>query len=454
VGLDAYEAEGGAVRRDLFATGDDLSGIYLDNLPMLHTLAMDRLQGHVEAVRAEGWSWVEGTLDGERAAWRGFGCEAPQPRPPTAEEAAAIDELEAAQWACEQALDALREEGDPEDEGFDAREAQLDEALAAAEDRLATARAALLQWTPEQQGRAGALVRLDSRGVVVVERGLLRPEARAARPSDAVRAGAEGEAGGCATARPVLSERLLRDLNAHRTAALQAALLAAPGVALAALAHRMAETVFGLYGPGNDIVRVTTHVCGDGTLAQAASDYGDSRAAAALGQAQELWDDRLPGRPDALFAWLLAQPQAVVIELLAYCTARSVDAIGVRPQRRADLSDALAQALGLDMADWWQPTQRHYLRHVSKAAMTQAVCEATGADAPPVLAGLKKDELAAHCAGLLEGTRWLPPALRAKQPEPAAPDEDERSARDEEEGEQRAHGAQLDGEGPDDDQDA
>lgn len=164
-----------------------------------------------------------------------------------------------------------------------------------------------------------------------------------------------------------IGERLQRDLGAHRTAALQAALVQCPQVALAALAHRVAETVFGRYGPGNDIVRVTTRVCGDGTLAQAASGYADSRAAAVLSQAESDWGDRMPGRPEALFAWLLSQPQDTVLDLLGYCTARSIDAIGARSLPQPDMSDALA--LGVDMADWWRPTPQHDLQHVSKRAM-------------------------------------------------------------------------------------
>jgi len=39
VGIEAYEARGGAVRRDLFANGDDLSSIYLDDPALLQTLA-------------------------------------------------------------------------------------------------------------------------------------------------------------------------------------------------------------------------------------------------------------------------------------------------------------------------------------------------------------------------------------------------------------------------------
>lgn len=52
VGLDAYEAAGGGVRRDLFAEGD--TGVYLLDAALLETLVRDTLDQHAAAIRAEG----------------------------------------------------------------------------------------------------------------------------------------------------------------------------------------------------------------------------------------------------------------------------------------------------------------------------------------------------------------------------------------------------------------
>lgn len=416
---------GRRLRRDLFASDDDLGSVFLDDLPMLHTLAMDKLRGLAAAVKAEGWAWVECTLDTDRAAWRGFGVEEPSSREPTDDEAVQLQlqRLAAELHACELALDAHSGEGDAEAEDFEAREEVLADAVDAAQERLDAAREALRQWSPAQMARAGALVRLDHSGDVAIERGLVKP---AQRPETTAPGGCPddnaADAGAQPPVRAQIGERLLRDLGSHCTAALQAALVQSPQVALATLAHRMAESVFGLHGRGNDVVRITTRVCGDGTLALAASGYAESRAAVVLSQAERDWGDRLPGRPEALFAWLLAQPQDNLLALLAYCTARIIDAIGARSLSQADMSDALATALGVDMADWWQATPHHYLQHVSKQAMRDAVREATGTEPPAALASLRKPELAAHCAALLEGTRWLPQPLRARNPQDAMHD--------------------------------
>ncbi|MDM0058938.1 ParB/RepB/Spo0J family partition protein [Variovorax fucosicus] len=417
VGLDQYEAEGGTVRRDLFSSPEDLGGIFLDNPSLLQTLAMEKLRGLAAAIKEEGWSWVEGSLDTDTTALRGHGRVDRERRAPTPEEAQVLEALSAEQRACMDACDAHQDEGDPDAEDFDQVEQQLSDGLEAVEEKLEAASAVLWQWLPERLAIAGALIRVDSRGHVQIERGLVRPADR-----QALSAGTEGNPGEDdesaprdqpTPARPEFSEKLMRDLTSHRTAAIQAALVQNPHIALVTLVHRMAETVFGLYGAGDDVVKVTVRTMGDGALAQDASDYAASPAATLLGAAETQWGDRLPGSPAALFQWLLAQPDSTLLELLAYCTARSVNAVAARP-RSANHSDALAEALGVDMADWWVPTAACYLNSVSKAKALEAVKEATGVNPMQATAGMKKAEVVAYCASKLEGTRWLPSPLRVK----------------------------------------
>ena len=57
VGVEAYVEAGGAITRDLFSADADL---YLDDKPLVMTLAMARLEAEAEAIQmAEGWKWVE-----------------------------------------------------------------------------------------------------------------------------------------------------------------------------------------------------------------------------------------------------------------------------------------------------------------------------------------------------------------------------------------------------------
>ncbi|MDM0030385.1 ParB/RepB/Spo0J family partition protein [Variovorax saccharolyticus] len=415
VGLDAYEGAGGAVRRDLFACAEDPSSIYLDNLPLLQALAADKLQGMAAALQAEGWSWVDCAIDLDAPAMRRCRREAKAEREPSPEEALALESLCARQRAQTEAYDRHQDDADPDADDFERVAQQLADAIDATADELSTLQEALRTWLPVQKARSGATVWLDYRGGVCIERGLVRPADRGGcEPGAKAQAGASGSEP-ATPMRPAFSERLMRDLTAHRTAALQAALVQNPHVALVTLVHRMAETAFGLYGAGNDVVKVSLRMTGDGTLAQEASDYASSPAATLLGQAESEWGDRLPGSPAQLFPWLLAQPEATLLDLLAYCTARSVNAIAPR-SRPADHSDALANALGVDMADWWVPTPTTYLASVSRAKALEAVREATGADATAAVARMKKGESVAYCARQLEGTRWLPSPLRLRTP--------------------------------------
>ena len=56
IGIEAYEAAGGIVLRDLFQ-GDN--GGWLQDVVLVDRLVADRLAREAEAIRAEGWHWIE-----------------------------------------------------------------------------------------------------------------------------------------------------------------------------------------------------------------------------------------------------------------------------------------------------------------------------------------------------------------------------------------------------------
>jgi predicted DNA-binding transcriptional regulator YafY len=82
-------------------------------------------------------------------------------------------------------------------------------------------------------------------------------------------------------------------------------------------------------------------------------------------EVREAWEARLPDDPDALFAELLALPEQELLSLLAVCVAATVGAVVSREDEVH--AAALAQAVNLDMHDWWTPTAAGYFEHVSKA---------------------------------------------------------------------------------------
>lgn len=65
-GLDAYEAAGGTVRRDLF---DDKEGGFAVDVVKLDALVAANLESAAQAVKAEGWKWVEIMRSDGRLPW-------------------------------------------------------------------------------------------------------------------------------------------------------------------------------------------------------------------------------------------------------------------------------------------------------------------------------------------------------------------------------------------------
>lgn len=151
-----------------------------------------------------------------------------------------------------------------------------------------------------------------------------------------------------------------------------------------------------------------------------APDWPESPAAVALRELQEAWGGKLPEDSAELFATLLAMEQGELVILLAVCVASTVDV--VTPRATAQQPGAeLAQAVGLDMGAWWQPTAEGYFKHVPKPAVLQAVGE-FAPDSVHRLAKLKKADIASEAERLVSGTGWMPAIFKAEGQE-AAPEE-------------------------------
>jgi len=420
-GLDAYKAANGGIRRDLFAEGD--AGTYLTDTGVLETLVRDKLETLAEDVRAEGWAWVEAVPHLACEERQAFQNAPRHRREPTTREARRIASLETRL----EKIDAELEEAcDAEDE---AKAEKLEQRRDQVVGELQDAEDALQGYTPEVRDVAGAIVTIDRNGEAVIHRGLLREaEAKALRTLDKLRRGfgsTEGEAANDehedddAPKAASLSDRLAQRLSAHRTAALQIEVARHPQVALAALVHGMVQTVLqpDAYGDGLPLgVRLTVQ----DRLEGMAPDWPESSAAVALRELQQVAGEALPDDSAELFAVLLAKPQDELVRLLAVCVAATVDVVTPRatPHQRGE---ELAQAVGLDMAAWWQPTAEGYFKHVAKAAILQAVGE-YAPEQVTRLAKLKKADIASEAERLADGTGWMPAIFKAEGPE-AVPEE-------------------------------
>jgi len=405
VGIDAYEAAGGGVRRDLFS--DDTRGVFLSDAALLDTLARDKLAAAADSARAEGWAWVETVPRITSAELHGFQRARRDRRTPNKTEAKRIAKLQSRQQAIDDKLNAddaediAEEEASPLYEESDKLGAELD-----------IIEQSLLVFAPEVLAIAGAIVAVDHAGEITIHRGLLREsEAKALRAQErqGMQAGGDSEGEVLQPTTPNISEKLARRLSAHRTAALQAEVARHPQVALVAVVHRLALRVV-VDGYRSDDSPINISASPQDGLDTFAPDVAQSPALIGLREVRQAWAARLPSDPDALFAELLAFPQPELLSLLAVCVATTVGA--VTPREDTLPASALAQAVGLDMHPWWTPTAEGYFAHVSKAKAIEAV-QVFAPEHAARLAKLKKNDLASEAERLAVGTGWLPVMLRA-----------------------------------------
>ena len=149
-----------------------------------------------------------------------------------------------------------------------------------------------------------------------------------------------------------------------------------------------------------------------------APDWPESPAAVTLRELQQVAGEGLPQDSAELFAVLLAKPQDELVRLLAVCVASTVDVVTSRATPHQP-GEELAQAVGLDMAAWWQPTAEGFFKHVPKAAILQAVGE-YAPEHVTRLAKLKKADIASEAERLADGTGWMPAIFKAEGPQQAA----------------------------------
>jgi ParB family chromosome partitioning protein len=419
VGAEAYEDAGGLILRDLFQSDE---GGWWQDAGLLERLVAEKLAREAEAIRTEGWRWVEALPDfpyGHSYGLRRLNGEA---EPLSEEESAAREALKAEyddlEASCE-GLDEIPEETDQ-------RLAEIETALAAIEHRP-------LVYDPDEVARAGTFVSIDGSGSLRVERGFVRPEdeppaeVEEANTSDAA---AEADAGGAiaASARmdannvsaeleeedglTPLSDRLVAELTAVRTLTLRHALSARPDMAFLAVLHALALRVFHHYAQDSCLEIEMKAVSFPAQVPQLL----DGMPARTLRAEHERWMAQLPKDPRALWETLVEWDEDSRQALFAFVAAYGVNA-AVEPYNRRPRAirhaDQLAGALDLDVAaSGWRPTVEGYLGRVTKARILEAVREAKGAHAADRLAHLKKGEMAEAAETMLAGTGWLPQPLR------------------------------------------
>lgn len=246
VGVDVYEAAGGAVLRDLFESDD---GGWLQDVGLLDRLVSEKLTAIADEIATQGWKWVEAAVSIPYGVTHGLREIEGVPLDITAEEQAARDALKGE-------LDRLTTEYEDEDElpdEIDQRLAEIEAVIEALDNRP-------VRYDPDEIAIAGVFVSIDADGSLSVDRGYVRPEDE--RPVETVDDDAQGEEvdpdsreiraptiGG----QPIqaedeeddgikpLPDRVITELTAHRTLALRDAVATNPHVAMTALLGRVRQ---------------------------------------------------------------------------------------------------------------------------------------------------------------------------------------------------------------------
>ncbi|MER9684187.1 ParB/RepB/Spo0J family partition protein [Mesorhizobium sp. M0115] len=431
VGAEAYEAAGGVILRDLF---EQDSGGWFQDAALLEQLVFDRLKVDAEAIRAEGWKWVDAAISfpyGHTSGMRRIYAEAQEL---SAEEIERYDALKAEY----DKLDVDYAQAEDADEAIEAKLDQLGAELDAIDDRPQT-------YDPAQKAIAGVFVTLAANGKLQVDAGFVRSEDEPRTETGDVDVGEEGGAAGgtrsngdddgdgvVVNGEPVndtsgadgedddikpLPDRLVFDLTAQRTLALRNALAGDVDIAIIAALHAFVLQVFYRFAP-DTCLEISLK---SGSFSQV-DGLAETSWAKEIAERHEAWDRDLPDEAEGLWDFLFGLDEASRKALFAHCVSLTLNAV-VEPWNRRpkalEHADMLGRSLQFDMVNaGWTPTVE-FLGRLTKARILQAVREARGADSAQLIDHMQKDIMAREAARLLERSNWLPEPLRVEVDEVA-----------------------------------
>jgi ParB family chromosome partitioning protein len=444
IGLQAYEAAGGTVLRDLFSTDN---GGWLQDAILLDRLVGEKLQTVAEALKSEGWKWIEVLPS------------LPFDHFDDLRKLSAIGSVLSPEDQA--SLEALRAEHSELSETF----ADFEELPVEVDERFGELEAAMeglegpeaANFDPFEVGRAGAVVSLDRNGQALILRGYVRPEDEAALEGDMTsRPDGEGGAAPSPTETSVITlgtpltpapiegeeadvirplpEKLVLELTAFRTLALRDAVAGNPRVAMTMLLHKLVCDAF-QHRIGGSCLQAFVSAPQMHNIAPAV--LKETLPAEAMARRRELWAETLPYDDQALWDWLDGESDEVRAELLAFCVSFGVNALVERPnpygagptqhaiECRLKQVMRLAKATDLDLvAVGWRPMADNYLNRVPRQRILEAVREGCGDRSAQLIDHLKKGDMVVEAERLLADAGWLPEILRGPDDRDPAPVEE------------------------------
>ncbi len=384
VGVEAYEAAGGPVMRDLFAR-DDESGVWFEDPVLLEKLATGKLQAAADEL-ATRWKWAMAMIEVEWSDTARYGRVEPQPGAPTDEEQAEIAKLEARQGElAELDDDEWTQETVAEAETIETR---LDEIEGAVEARAVFQR--------EDLAMAGCIVTVGHEGAMQLIQGLVKPEDMPKQTGSedtgaAVGNGHDPEAvthrvnvPGTSVSTPMapppdreaearkeagVGIGLADDLRHIRTALIKAYLAGDFEAAFDLMLFQMGRSVFTFGYNGHALDIAVRETADRPTTRMNDADFADwSPGEAMLADRSGLSMDWLEIEDDGeSFAALRALPVSDKKALFAACVARTVKPqLAFEPQARPELEATVAR-LDIDFASHVRPTAAMLWSRIAKA---------------------------------------------------------------------------------------
>ncbi|EFH1501153.1 ParB/RepB/Spo0J family partition protein [Escherichia coli] len=389
VGADAFSPD--ELRTDLFS--DDGDG-YVDRVA-LDAALLEKLQAVAEHLReAEGWEWCAGRMEPVGECREDAGTYRCLPEPE-----AVLTEAE------DERLNELMTR-------YDALENQCEESdLLEAEMKLMRCMAKVRAWTPEIRAGSGVVVSWRY-GNVCVQRGVqLRSEDDATDDADRTEQVQEK------ASVEEISLPLLTKMSSERTLAVQAALMQQPDKSLTLLAWTLCLNVFGS-GAYSKPAQISLE-CEHYSLTSDAPSGKEGAAFMALMAEKSRLAALLPEGWSRDMTTFLSLSQEVLLSLLSFCTACSLNGVQTREYGRTSRSplDSLETAIGFHMRDWWQPTRGNYFGALKKQQIIAALNEAGLSGAAREAEKMKKGDAAEHAEFHMKDNRWVPDWMCAPRPQ-------------------------------------
>jgi ParB family transcriptional regulator, chromosome partitioning protein len=422
IGADTYLAAGGAIERNLFS--EEGEGYLLD-VALVERLVSEKLAAEAERIKTQGWDWTEHAAEfpwNHRRDYRAINPVAPALTEEEEEEHSGLsDELEEIQ----NSVDDLNE-----------LDAKTRKRMTAIEARLEELNAKQPVYADEQKAKAGVFVSIADDGSLHIEPGFRRQAdviAEAQTRAAGVPAGTgefdgeyqdepdretAGETGALDALAPNdddsadLPDKLMTELTAYHSLGLRNALAADHAIAYLAVLHALTLKLFYRGHTTDSCLQIAAY----DTLVPPFAGLAEFKAASEIAARHEAFEKMLPERETALWDYLLGLDESGRQLLFAHCAGLSVNAVhepAARGSNKRRHAGQLAEALRLDMgAQGFVTTAANYLGRIKKQQILETVAEAKDEETAGLLADLKKRDMAAEAERLLDGTGWLPEALR------------------------------------------